>query len=254
MRTIPMRILTGILFCTLAACATEPAHISLKPELSQRVNSSNGVIVAVQKEMVADVDQSQMANATGGGLLFMAMDVAVNRSRANAAEAALQPIRDALADYDVGTELQQALSTRLKPIPWLHVKKVDVVYDNKPISALLAASSEDALLLVTPSYALSSNFSDLRFETEVRVVPRAAHLMPADAGKDADKRMIPLYKTRFAQHTSVTVPGNLIENAHSVWAGDGDKRIKQALHESVRLTADQIIEALSHPERAPATP
>lgn len=211
------------------------------------------MILAVQKEVTAEVDKSNVSQATGGGVLPYLIDVAVERSRTSSAETALRPIRDALVDYDVGAELQHALNTRLKTIPWLHVKKVDVVYDNKPkpIPALLAASSEDALLLVTPSYALSSNFSDLRFETEVRVVPRAAHLMPADAGDDADKRMVPLYKTRFAQHTSVTVPGNLIENAHSVWAGDGDKRIKQALHESVRLTADQIIEALSHPERAP---
>ena len=44
-QTMAMRILTGILFCILTACATEPAHIPLKPELSQRVNSSNGVIL-----------------------------------------------------------------------------------------------------------------------------------------------------------------------------------------------------------------
>ncbi|HMS82528.1 MAG TPA: hypothetical protein PKD12_02625 [Nitrospira sp.] len=45
MRTIAMKILAGLLFCILTACATEPAHIPLKPELSQRVNSSNGVIL-----------------------------------------------------------------------------------------------------------------------------------------------------------------------------------------------------------------
>ncbi len=34
MRTTVMKVLAGLLFCTLTACATEPAHISLKPELS----------------------------------------------------------------------------------------------------------------------------------------------------------------------------------------------------------------------------
>lgn len=88
-RTITIRILTGLLFCILTACATEPAHIALKPELSQRINSSNGVILAVQKEIEADVDKSQMSNATGGGLIPMIIDAAVDRSRANAADAAM---------------------------------------------------------------------------------------------------------------------------------------------------------------------
>ncbi len=102
MKTIAMRILTGLLFCTLTACATEPAHISLKPELSQRINSSNGVILAVQNEIVADIDKSQVAMATGGGLLPMIIDASRNHSRANAAQGAVRPIWDALVDYRHG--------------------------------------------------------------------------------------------------------------------------------------------------------
>ncbi len=251
-----MRVLTGLLFCTLTACATEPAHISLKPELSQRINSSNGVILAVQKEIVADIDKSQVAMATGGGLLPELYDMAVDRSRANAADTAVRPIRDALVDYDVGTELCNALGARLKTIPWLHVKKVDVAHDSKPkpIPALLAAGSEDALLLVISSYRLSSNFSVLKFETEVRVVPRAAHLVPPDAGDDAEKRMAPLYKTTTSYRTSLTIESDSVVNAGLTWANDGGKQIKEALQQSIHRTADQIIEALSHPERAPSTP
>lgn len=256
MRTIILRFLTGVFLCTVTACATEPAHISLKPELSQRVNSSNGVILAIGKEIEADIDKSQMANATGGGLLFMAMDVAVNRSRANAAAEGVRPIRDALVGYDIGTELQHALNARLKTIPWLHVMKVDIVRDNKekPIPSLLAASPEDALLLVTPTYALSSNFSVLRVVTEVRVVPRAVHLIPPDAGDNADKRMASLYKTIIAHHTALPVQQDSIMNAANAWAGDGGKQIKEALQQSIHRTADQIIESLSHPERVPSTP
>jgi hypothetical protein len=255
-RTGAIRILTGLLFCIVTACATEPAHISLKPELSQRIHSSNGVILAVQKEIVADVEKSQVAMGTGGGVLPELYDMAVDRSRANAAAEALRPIRDVLVDYDVGTELQNALGTRLKAIPWLHVKKVDVVRDNKEtqIPSLLAASSEDALLLVIPSYRLSSNFSVLKFDTVVRVVPRAAHLMPAEAGDDAEKRMAPLYKTTVSYRTSLTVEGDSVVSAGLTWARDGGKQIKEALRQSIRRTADQIIEALSHPEGPPTTP
>lgn len=256
MQTLPIRILTGILFCTLTACATEPAHIALKPELSQRINSSNGIILASQKELVAMVEESKVSQQTGGGLLPLIIDASRNHSRASAAEGAMRPIRDALADYDVGAELQHALATRLKAIPWLHMKKVEVAHDRgaKPIPPLLAASPEDALLLVTPSYVLSSDFTVLHFETDVRVVPRAAHLIPADAGENAEKRMAPLYKTRISHRTAATVQGDSIIAASNAWTNDGGKQIKDAFRESIRTTADQIIEALSHPERAPSTP
>ncbi len=217
MRTIVIRILTGILLCTLTACAMEPAHIALRPELSQRVHSSNGVILAVQKEILADVDKSQASMATGGGLLPMLIDVALEHSRASTAEAALRPIRDTLIDYEVETELHKALGTRLEAIPWLHMKKVEVVHDNKPkrIPSLLAAGSEDALLLLTPTYVLSSDFSVLRFDTEVRVVPRAAHLMSSEAGDDAQKRMAPLYRHGFLITRLYQARGNSSANSIS---------------------------------------
>ena len=251
-----IRILTGMLLYTLTACATEPAHISLVPELSQRVNSTNGVILAAQKEIVADVEKSQVAMYTGGGLIPALIDVAVESSRASSAEDAVRPIRDALVDYEIGTELHKALGTRLEAIAWLHVKKIEVVHGNRPkqIPSLLAASSEDALLLLTPTYALSSDLTTLRLDTEVRVVPRAAHLVQPEAGDDAEKRMAPLYKTKISHQIPVTVQENSTADAAKIWAGEGGKRIKEALQQGINRTADQIIEALSHPARPPSTP
>lgn len=254
MKTRVVRMLTGVLLCALTACATEPAHISLKPELSQRVNSSNVVILAVQKEIVADVERSDLSGSTGGGLLTGVLDAGANYSRAKLTEAGLGPIRDVLAGYDVGAELHQALSPRLKTIPWLHVKKVEVVRDDNPklIPSLLAASSEDALLLVIPSYRLTSNFSILAFDTQVRVVPRATHLMPPDAGDDAEKRMAPLYKTMIADRTSLPGREDSIPTAANAWVSDGGKYLKESLQQSVRRMADQIIEALNNPEQVPS--
>ncbi|OQW33496.1 MAG: hypothetical protein A4E19_03640 [Nitrospira sp. SG-bin1] len=212
--------------------------------------------MATQKEIVADIEKSQVAMYTGGGLIPALIDVAVENSRANSAEDAVRPIRDALLDYEIGTELHKALGTRLEAVPWLHVKKIEVVHDNRPkqVTSLLAASSEDALLLLIPTYALTSDFSTLKFDTEVRVVPRAAHLLPSEVGDDAEKRMAPLYKTKISHHVPLTVQGNSKTDVANAWASDGGKRIKEALQQSISRTADQIIEALSHPDRSPSTP
>jgi hypothetical protein len=107
---------------------------------------------------------------------------------------------------------------------------------------------------LTPTYALSSDFSTLRLETEIRVVPRVAHLVLAEAGDDAEKRMTLLYKTKISHQTPLTVKVDSVTDAANAWAGEGGKRIKEALQQSVTRTADQIVEALSHPERTPSTP
>jgi hypothetical protein len=253
---IAIMILAGIVLCTLTACATEPAFISLAPALSHQIRSSNSVILATQKEIVADVEKSNVAMYTGGGLIPALIDVAVESSRASSAVDALKPIRDALVDYEVGSELHRALGTRLETIPWLHVQKVDVVHDNRPkqMAHLLAASSEDALLVLAPTYALSSDFSSLRIETEVRVIPRAAHLGLPDVGNDAEKKMTPLYKTTIVHHAPLPVQGNPEADAAKAWTSEDGKPIREALRQGVIHTADQIIDALSHPERAPSTP
>lgn len=192
----------------------------------------------------------------GGGLIPALIDVAVENSRANSAEDAVRPICDALVDFEIGTELHEALGTRREVIPWLHVRKVEVVHDNRPkqISSLLAASSEDALLLLTPTYALTSDFSTLKLETEIRVVPRAAHLIPPEVGDDAEKRMTLLYKTKSSHQAPLAVQGNAKTDAANAWASESGKWIKEALQQSINRTADQIIEALSHPDQAPAIP
>lgn len=256
MQMIATRIVIGMALCTLTACATEPAFISLTPELSQRIRSSNGVIVATQKEIIADIDKSNVATYTGGGLIPALIDVAIESSRASSAEKSLKPIRDVLVNYEIGSELHRALGTRIEAIPWLQARKIEVIHDNRSnqIPHLLAANSEDALLVLTPTYVFSSDFSVLRFQTEVRVVPRATHLMPQNAGNDAEKRMTPLYKTTVIHLEPLTNQKNSTVDAATAWASEDGKRIKEALQQGTTRVADQIIEALSHPERTPTTP
>jgi len=256
MRAITFGSLCGLLLCMGVGCATEPAYIPLTPEQSQQVGSSNSVILATQKELNADIDKSNVSTYTGGGLIFALVDVAVENSRANSAEALLKPIRDTLNDFEMGKELRQALGSRLDTIAWLHLKNTEVVYDNKPdqVASLLAAGQGDVLLLITPTYALTSDFSALRVESEIKVVPRATHLISAENAKDEKKRMTPFYKTNVSHLAPLTVAGTVKEEAAKAWAADGGARIRQAMKQGVTNLADKIVEALNHPEQSLTAP
>ena len=68
-----------VLFVLLSApgcVTTEPAYIPLAKEVSQQIKSSNAVIVSTQDEIKADVEKSNVATYTGGGLIPALIDVA----------------------------------------------------------------------------------------------------------------------------------------------------------------------------------
>lgn len=241
--------LCGLLLCVGVGCATEPAHIPLSPEQSRRISSSNGVILATQKELVADIDKSHVAMATGGGLIPALIDAAIENSRASSAEENLKPVRNALLDFEIGKGLREALGSRLDAIDWLHLKRMDIVRDNRtnPVKSSLVAGREDVLVLITPTYALTADFSALRMEAEIRVVPRAPHLIAAENAEDDEKKLMPLYKTKLSQVTPSPLPGSDMEQAAKAWAADGGKAIRQAMSQGVTGLADKIVEALSRP-------
>jgi hypothetical protein len=235
-----------LLLATFGCATTEPAYIPLAKEMSQRINSSNAVIVSAQHEIKADVEKSMVATVTGGGLIPALIDVAVEHSRSKSAEEAIKPIRDALADFDIGEALQAALGTRLETIGWLNVKKSEILYDQKAdlVPTLMAASPEDVLVLITPSYSLSTDFVTLTVESEVKVLPRAAHLRASSDTKDsANGRVTPLYKN-VVKHV-VPLPDTTAPVAQ--WTKDGGTAIKEAIRQSIDSIASQIISSLTNP-------
>ncbi|TLY35247.1 MAG: hypothetical protein E6K61_13715 [Nitrospirae bacterium] len=106
-----------VLFVLLSApgcVTTEPAYIPLAKEVSQQIKSSNAVIVSTQDEIKADVEKSNVATYTGGGLIPALIDVAIEGSRSKSAEQDIKPIRDALVGFDMGRELQTSLGNQGK--------------------------------------------------------------------------------------------------------------------------------------------
>ena len=243
-----------VFFVLLAApgcVTTEPAYIPLAKEVSQQIKSSNAVIVSTQDEIKADVEKSNVATYTGGGLIPALIDVAIEGSRSKSAEQDIKPIWDALVGFDMGRELQTSLGNRLDSIPWLNVKKTEILYDTKPdlVPSLLASSSEDALVLITPSYSLTSDFVALKVESEVKVLPRAAQLRASSEGKGSKKEQVtPLYKNVVAHIAPLVTGASNRKAAAAEWSKDGGAVIKQAMKQSADRIANKIVKSLTNPD------
>src|SRR2546430_17643371 len=100
MRMKTMHLLTlASLLSVLLGCAS-PRFIPMTEGAASKIKSTEAILVLSQQEIAAEINPSAVAAATGGGLLFVLVDLAVNKSRAEDAEAAMAPLQQWLLGYD----------------------------------------------------------------------------------------------------------------------------------------------------------
>jgi len=235
----------------IAGCATkQPSYIPLPSQAAQAINSSNVVILSTQHEITAEVDTSNVATAMGGGLIPALIDVVIEHSRSKSAEEVIKPVRDALIDYDIGAALRNSSGERLSAIPWLKVQKIEVLSSagTDLVTNLLASSSEDILVIVTPSYTLTSDFSTLTTNAVLEVYPRSSNLKKFEKteGRQSDKPT-PIYKNQ-ASHM-YNLPSNPSDqnNASLEWAKNNGALIREGLKQGVQAISDILLKGLNDP-------
>ena len=74
------------------------------------ITSTDTVLVVKAAEIGTEINVSNVAAATGGGLIPALIDSGINADRTKKAEEAAGPIRDKLIDFDFGAELQEDLA------------------------------------------------------------------------------------------------------------------------------------------------
>ena len=80
-------------------------------------------VVVSQAEIKPNIHISSITSATGGGLLFAAIDAGVNNARAKDAELAIVPLRESLVGYDFDPRVQLASSNLLTGLGWFDPKQ-----------------------------------------------------------------------------------------------------------------------------------
>jgi len=235
----------------MAGCATtQPSYIPLPREASQAINSSNVVILSTQHEITAEVDRSNVATAMGGGLIPALIDVVIERSRSKSAEEMIRPIRNALIDYDIGAEIRNSSGEKLSAIPWLKIQKIEVLSTARTdlVSNLLASGSEDVLVIINPSYTLTSDFSALKTNAVLEVYPRSSNLKKfekTDGGK-SDKPT-PIYKNQASHMYSLPSNPSDKNTASLEWAKSNGALVREGLKQGVQAISDILLKGLNDP-------
>jgi len=183
------------LISTTSACSVAPNH-HLSAQAVNKIASAQIIVSVEQKEIKAEIEQSNVAAASGGGLLFALIDVAVENSRANTAEKFIQPIKDALVQEDFSATFMTNISQELKDTKWLSTHEMVL---NRELNTLdtkkrFEETNADTVLLIYPHYSIAADFSAMIGKATLILLPKNESLkMHAESGTTKKAKRNPLH-------------------------------------------------------------
>jgi hypothetical protein len=236
---LPLALLASGL---LSGCASTPRVIPMAGEASSQIRSTEIILALSQQEIAAEINQSNVAAAAGGGLLMALIDTAVNQSRAADAEKAIASLKNALVDYEFGKQLRAALEQELGRLSWINLQgsRTESSPDTKKIDEAVARSTANAVLVVNTTYTLSPDFSSVKVKATVTGYPKTPELstVAKKARPDTDPPL--LYRNDFSAATGIGKPYPSPAAAASAWAEDNGKAARAALNSGAADLAKRI--------------
>ncbi len=205
-----------------------------QPATGQNVGVAGGrslrVLVA-QSEIKSDINLSNVAVATGGGLLGGLIGAAVDSARAKKAEELIAPVRTAMANVDADAIAIEAANASFANAQWYKpAPEATFSKDSSPAgkSAYLDSNPNAQTAFVEYTYDMSPTFDAVRVVASIQV---AAKSVPAAKNKP-EKRLAPknlVYSGSVVSVIQLPAPSKEKEVNAARWAADDAKLARAAL-------------------------
>ena len=211
-----------------AAAAGPPKNI-LPPEARSVQNGRDLEVLIGQSEIKSNINLSQVVVATGGGLLGALIDAKIDSDHAKRAEAAIQPIRSALAGYDVDALATDVSRGAAEKLPWFHAVASGFGRDTSAAGklAVLDASKAGEVAFVEYTYDLSPDFAGIRVQVAVSFAETATAPSQKPASR-IDGRHLAYTQTILSAVNLPSPSKDLHENANR-WAADNGRLARAAI-------------------------
>lgn len=192
-------------------------------------------ILVAQSEIKSDINLSNIAVATGGGLLGGLIGAAVDSARAKKAEELIGPVRNGLAGFDADALAIDAARKGFAGVAWLDpATEPKFSKDASPAGKLgmLDAGAGGQTAFVEYTYDMSPEFDAVRVVAKVDVARKA---IPASAKGNGEKRLSPknlAYSRSVTSVVTLTFASKEKEANASTWAADDSKLTRAALSQA----------------------
>ncbi|MFL6653701.1 MAG: hypothetical protein ACJ8KA_02840 [Sulfurifustis sp.] len=246
--------LGAIFSLLLVGCAT-PYRIPLSPDAKESVQSTSAVVMLRQEEIVADfipaiggAAAGAVAGIPGIGILIAAAAGAaegavlsnINAGRAKDAEKQAMPVRDALIDYDFRAQFQAALNRELSNVAWLKLGEIKYDSPDTKLQDLKQKTTQNQLLLLNVSYALTPELRGFRLTSVVVAHPNDDRLKAIASKERPNEDPSLLYRNTFVYTHPLPVPYESADKAAQAWSANKGEAIRTALNNGIAEMARLI--------------
>jgi hypothetical protein len=239
----PALLAFGLVLATASAASGPPNFVS--DEVRASASEWGIATIVAQAEVKTEIDESKTAMMAGGGALFALIDAGVNSSRAKKAEAAIQPLRDALSGYDFDAEATATTTAAAREVGWLKVaEQRSGKDDSEPgLLALLDAGATPKLLYADYVYSLGPRGDRLVTQVTLTIASKEP-----PAGKRPEDRVKPkylAYSQKLKVVTTLPSPSKELSDNIAQWSGDNAALARRTLAEELAALKPLIVRSLS---------
>lgn len=248
MKNICNLIACSLLLLVICSCAPRTS-MPLDPEAQQHILSTDIYVFIQQQEIYAEIQKSQMGVVMGGGLLAALIDSAVDHSSAKKAESSVQPIRDALIDYNFGQVFLNEVQNGISSIEWIRVDDVALrndLLDERADDCYLESDASDVMFIQT-KYYFFNDYENLIVVSNVYVLPKSEILKnyredASDEPSDLDNC---IYKNIFTYTETTPEEIDTKEDAIHYWSVENATATRTALENGAQNIVEQIVTDLT---------
>lgn len=231
-------ILTASALLFLSACASYRPMIPIEIGKEPAINGSDFYVVENPEKIILQFEDSNLHQASGGGLLFALIEAGVEANRAAKAERLGMPIKQALVDFNLSQHSRDRIEKSIYQVDWLKAEKVFITPEEE-IDAQVK-KNEKTIVKLKISPILTPDFSTLRFKTLLEVHSNVAKKKVGD----------PIYRLTLDDVIEIVESNQGMEMNAELWSKDNGVKVKNAIMKGIDQAVQKINEALNDPTRA----
>ena len=225
----------GIIVMMIMITGCQTSRVALNPEYQRQITTADTIIEVKQKEIYAEIKDSNLAVATGGGLIPALIDSAVEHNRAKTSETLIQPIRDQLVNYDFRTEFKDTFESRTHSIDWLRQSYVEETDEITPSEIMARLNhSRSAILTLQTKYFLTPKFDGVTVESKISL------FLPGVSDQSRHKPK-PIYLNTFITHAPVSGAEMISKKKNAEYIAHNPTRLSEALENGCRHIIDMFV-------------
>jgi len=228
------RALLCCLPCAWLMLACSTPRVALEPVARSEMAAVSGSLYVPQEEIYADINESNMATAMGGGLLFALADAIVDNASTNKAELRVSAVRDALIEFDFLETLDESWVESDALPEWFAIEDVAFYqqYDDESIRMKLREGK--TVMVGLYDYHVQADFSGFRVSATISVYTPS--LNPTAKG-----RLKVAYFNTFSVESELMVPETFTDAAvKEAWVEQAADALIFSQQEMVRMFAYDI--------------